>query len=86
MGCRLHDPCNIVLMQKQLEKRFDKWEWTIIPEGPELFRVGFVAVGLGIVGLCSMRAAQGFLFSCNLTCASVSNISGWQATWYDCAF
>ncbi|DBB03169.1 TPA: hypothetical protein ACH3X1_013337 [Trebouxia sp. C0004] len=39
MGCRLHDPCNIVLMQKQLEKRFDNWEWTIIPEGSELFRV-----------------------------------------------
>ncbi|DBB17146.1 TPA: hypothetical protein ACH3X3_014219 [Trebouxia sp. C0006] len=26
MGCRLHDPCNIILMQKQLETRFDNWE------------------------------------------------------------
>ena len=39
MGCRLHDPCNIILMQKQLEKRFDNWDWTIIPEGTDFFRV-----------------------------------------------
>lgn len=39
MGCRLHDPCNIILMQKQLETHFDNWEWTIIPEGPDVFRV-----------------------------------------------
>lgn len=46
MGCRLHEPRNIVLMQKQLEKRFDNWDWTIVPEGPDAFRVGCFAVGL----------------------------------------
>ncbi|DBA95782.1 TPA: hypothetical protein ACH3X1_001335 [Trebouxia sp. C0004] len=39
MGCKLHEPRNIVLMQKQLEKRFDNWDWTIVPEGPDAFRV-----------------------------------------------
>ena len=53
MGCRLHDPCNIILMQKQLETRFDKWEWTIIPEGPDVFRVSSAA-GLCSVGLWSV--------------------------------
>ncbi len=44
MGCRLHEPRNIILMQKQLEKRFDNWEWTIVPEGPDAFRVGCCAI------------------------------------------
>jgi len=39
MGCKLHEPRNIVLMQKQLEKRFDNWDWTIVPEEPDAFRV-----------------------------------------------
>ncbi|KAL0050904.1 hypothetical protein WJX82_009701 [Trebouxia sp. C0006] len=26
MGCKLHEPRNIILMQKQLEKRFDNWD------------------------------------------------------------
>jgi len=33
-------------MQKQLETRFDNWEWTIIPEGPDAFRVSFVCCRL----------------------------------------
>ncbi len=45
MGCKLHEPRNIILMQKQLEKRFDNWDWTIVPEGQDAFRVG-LAVGL----------------------------------------
>jgi len=45
IGCKLHEPRNIVLMQKQLEKRFDNWDWTIVPEGLDAFRVG-LAVGL----------------------------------------
>ena len=42
MGCRLHDPCNIILMQKQLEKCFDNWDWTIIPEEPDIFRLSSI--------------------------------------------
>ena len=33
-------------MQKQLEKRFDNWDWTIVPEGPDAFWVGCLVVGL----------------------------------------
>ncbi|KAL0018614.1 hypothetical protein WJX77_012142 [Trebouxia sp. C0004] len=46
MGCKLHEPRNIVLMQKQLEKRFDNWDWTIVPEGPDAFRVEHEDVGV----------------------------------------
>jgi hypothetical protein len=39
LGGELHDPTNIIVMQKPLEKRFDAWDWTIIPEGPDDSRV-----------------------------------------------
>ena len=50
MGCRLQEPRNIILMHKQLEKRYDNWEWTIVPEGPGAFGVncGFA------LGLCKV--------------------------------
>ena len=39
VGLSLHDPRNIILMQKRIETRFDSWEWTIVPEGADVFRV-----------------------------------------------
>lgn len=43
LGGELHDPTNIIVMQKPLEKRFDAWDWTIIPEGPDDYRVSCIA-------------------------------------------
>ena len=40
-------------MQKQLETGFDNWDWTIIPEGPDVFRVSFFTVGLCSVVSCT---------------------------------
>jgi hypothetical protein len=39
LGVELHDPSNIIVMQKPLEKPFDKWDWTILPEDEEQYRV-----------------------------------------------
>ena len=58
MGCRLYEPRNIILMQPQLEKRFDNWEWTIVPERPDAFRVGCVVTLLSLVGREAMCPNQ----------------------------
>ena len=39
----MFDPTNIIIMRKQLEVTFDKWDWTIIPEGPDHYKVRFLA-------------------------------------------
>lgn len=39
IGIKIHDPSNFIVMQKQLEKEFDKWHWTVLPEGPDAFKV-----------------------------------------------
>lgn len=35
----LHDPSNIIVMKKPLEKRFDNWDWTILVEGEDQYMV-----------------------------------------------
>lgn len=39
MGLNLHDPENIIIMLAPLEKRFHLFQWTAIPEDPEVYRV-----------------------------------------------
>lgn len=39
IGIKMHDPSNIIFMKMQLEKAFDKWHWTVLPEGPDVFKV-----------------------------------------------
>jgi hypothetical protein len=35
----VHDPGNIILMLDQLEDRFDKWQWTLLPISDDVFQV-----------------------------------------------
>ncbi|GAQ92031.1 hypothetical protein KFL_009070030 [Klebsormidium nitens] len=35
----VHDPRNIILMLDQLEERFDKWHWTLLPIGDTVYQV-----------------------------------------------
>ncbi|WIA18998.1 hypothetical protein OEZ85_003665 [Tetradesmus obliquus] len=39
VGVTLHDPSNIIIMQSQLEKAFDKWQWIVLPDGPDDYKV-----------------------------------------------
>jgi hypothetical protein len=39
VGITLHDPSNIIIMQSQLERAFDKWQWIVLPEGPDDYKV-----------------------------------------------
>jgi hypothetical protein len=39
LGVKLHDPSNIIIMQSQLERAFDKWQWVVLPEGPDDYKV-----------------------------------------------
>jgi hypothetical protein len=39
LGVKLHDPSNIIIMQSQLERAFDKWQWIVLPEGPDDYKV-----------------------------------------------
>ncbi|WIA23354.1 hypothetical protein OEZ85_000117 [Tetradesmus obliquus] len=39
VGVTLHDPANIIIMQSQLEKAFDKWQWIVLPDGPDDYKV-----------------------------------------------
>jgi len=39
MGMTMHDPRNIILMRNQVEERFDRFEWTIIPQSSTNFLI-----------------------------------------------
>jgi hypothetical protein len=39
VGITLHDPSNIIIMQSQLERAFDEWQWIVLPEGPDDYKV-----------------------------------------------
>jgi hypothetical protein len=39
VGITLHDPSNIIIMQSQLERAFDRWQWVVLPEGPDDYKV-----------------------------------------------
>ncbi len=43
MNKTMFDSSNIIIMRKQLENTFDKWDWTIIPEGPDHYKVRYLA-------------------------------------------
>lgn len=39
VGVTLHDPSNMIIMQSQLERAFDKWQWIVLPEAHDDYKV-----------------------------------------------
>jgi hypothetical protein len=39
VGVTLHDPSNIIIMQPQLKSAFDKWQWIVLPDGSDDYKV-----------------------------------------------
>ena len=55
MGLHLHDPVNIIIMLAPLEKRFDLFQWTVIPEGPDMYRVSLDCCESYVSALCHLQ-------------------------------
>jgi hypothetical protein len=66
LGVELHDVSNIIVMQRSLEKKFDNWEWTILPQDEDQYMVS-QQLQRCKYPLCSRCTLHYFTLVCKMT-------------------